>query len=75
VGVKGSVYEGLARCFGTDRTMATGVPGMVRGTCEPASQVPQNMMNVLDAAAIHAARYLETLSSRPIAPTASVGDL
>ena len=33
------------------------------------------MANVLDVAAAHAARYLETLPSRPIATTAGVAEL
>jgi glutamate/tyrosine decarboxylase-like PLP-dependent enzyme len=33
------------------------------------------MTNVLDVAAVHAARYLETLSSRPIAANASIKEL
>ena len=33
------------------------------------------MTNVLELAAAHAARYLETLPTRPIAATASIADL
>ena len=39
------------------------------------ARMSRNMTNVINVAAAHAARYLETLASRPIAATASVEEL